>query len=89
METESNHEAAREKMATDTDQRCGAAVETIDLYQRTANSLRRMLESIGLQRRARMVPTLAEHIAKLAREHADDVVVDDEAAAADENASAA
>jgi hypothetical protein len=38
---------------------------TLDLYQRTANSLRRLLESIGLQRRSRdITPTLAEVIAK-------------------------
>jgi hypothetical protein len=40
----------------------------IDLYQRTANSLRRLLEAIGLERRQRDVPTLAEHLARLARE---------------------
>jgi hypothetical protein len=42
-----------------------ASATDIDLYQRTANSLRRLLESIGLQRRAKDVtPTLAEVIAK-------------------------
>jgi hypothetical protein len=38
-----------------------ALPEQIDLYQRTANSLRRLLESVGLERRARDVsPTLAD-----------------------------
>jgi hypothetical protein len=32
-----------------------ATPEALDLYQRTANSLRRMLESLGLKRRARDV----------------------------------
>jgi hypothetical protein len=32
--------------------------ETIDLYQRTANSLRRLLESIGLQRRPKDANTI-------------------------------
>jgi hypothetical protein len=35
--------------------------QTLDLYGRTANSLRRLLESVGLQRRARDVtPTLRD-----------------------------
>jgi hypothetical protein len=39
-----------------------AGDQDLDLYQRTANSLRRMLESVGLQRRARDVtgPGLGE-----------------------------
>jgi hypothetical protein len=39
-----------------------ATTEDLDLYQRTANSLRRLLEAVGLQRRARDVtaPTLDE-----------------------------
>jgi hypothetical protein len=32
-----------------------ASAEDLDLYQRTANSLRRLLEAVGLQRRARDV----------------------------------
>jgi len=32
----------------------------IDLYQRTANSLRRLLESVGLQRRPREVESLSD-----------------------------
>ena len=35
----------------------------LQLYQTTANSLRRLLESIGLQRRARPVETLEEYLA--------------------------
>jgi hypothetical protein len=49
-----------------------AKPEQIDLYQRTANSLRRMLESIGLERRARLVsvPTLADIAAEFERDEA-------------------
>jgi hypothetical protein len=40
-----------------------AKPEQIDLYQRTANSLRRMLEAVGLQRRSRDVtPNLQEYL---------------------------
>ena len=40
-----------------------AKPEQIDLYQRTANSLRRMLEAVGLQRRSRDVtPTLQDYL---------------------------
>jgi hypothetical protein len=43
-----------------------ASPEQIDLYQRTANSLRRLLEAVGLQRRARDIsPTLSD----LLRDH--------------------
>ena len=43
-----------------------AADGALDQYQRGANSLRRLLESVGLERRARdvTVPTLAEYLAK-------------------------
>jgi hypothetical protein len=61
-----------------------AAPEQIDLYQRTANSLRRLLESVGLERRAKTVPTLAEHLANLEREQAER----EQAAAADEASAA-
>ena len=37
-----------------------AKPDQIDLYQRTANSLRRLLESIGLERRARNITSLGE-----------------------------
>jgi hypothetical protein len=33
-----------------------ASTDDIDLYQRVANSLRRLLEAVGLQRRSRNVP---------------------------------
>jgi hypothetical protein len=37
--------------------------EDVDLYQRTSNSLRRLLEAIGLQRRPRtVVPSLSEYL---------------------------
>lgn len=37
----------------------------LDLYQRTAGTLRRLLESVGLKRRPKDVtPTLAEYVAK-------------------------
>jgi hypothetical protein len=43
----------------------GAAThEDLDLYQRTAGNLRRLLEAVGLRRRPRDVtPTLAEYLA--------------------------
>jgi hypothetical protein len=48
-----------------------ASAQDIDLYQRTANSLRRLLESLGLQRRAKDVtPTLQTYIAARAAEKA-------------------
>jgi hypothetical protein len=41
----------------------GASSEDLDLYQRTANSLRRLLEAIGLERRSRDVtPTLSTYL---------------------------
>jgi hypothetical protein len=37
--------------------------DELDLYQRSANSLRRLLESVGLERRAKtIVPTLSEYL---------------------------
>jgi hypothetical protein len=49
-----------------------ASVDDLDLYQRTAGNLRRLLEAVGLQRRAKNVtPTLAEYLAEAeARERA-------------------
>ena len=35
----------------------------LDLYQRAAGNLRRLLESVGLQRRARPVESLADYVA--------------------------
>ena len=42
----------------------GADTADLDLYQRTANSLRRLLESVGLRRRAKDItpPTIAEYM---------------------------
>jgi hypothetical protein len=41
----------------------------LDLYQRTAGNLRRLLESVGLERRPRDVtPTLAEYLASRGEE---------------------
>jgi hypothetical protein len=51
----------------------GAALpDQLDLYQRTANSLRRLLEAVGLQRRPRdvSVPTLADIAEEIEREEA-------------------
>jgi hypothetical protein len=42
-----------------------ASVDDLDLYQRTAGNLRRLLEAIGLQRRAKPVPSLQEYLASL------------------------
>ncbi|WP_201766341.1 hypothetical protein [Sphingobium ummariense] len=43
----------------------------LDLYQRTAGNLRRLLESVGLERRQRNVtPTLSEYAARKAAEKA-------------------
>jgi hypothetical protein len=40
-----------------------ALPEQLDLYQRTANSLRRLLEAVGLERRAKtIVPSLSEYL---------------------------
>jgi hypothetical protein len=39
-----------------------ASSEDLDLYQRTANSLRRLLEAIGLQRRTKTVPNLHDYL---------------------------
>jgi hypothetical protein len=40
----------------------GASERALDLYGRTANTLRRLLETIGLQRRARDVTTLVDYL---------------------------
>ena len=43
-----------------------AQPEQLDLYQRTANSLRRLLESVGLKRVPKDVtPSLAEYLATI------------------------
>jgi hypothetical protein len=40
-----------------------AQPDQLELYQRTANSLRRLLEAVGLERRAKtIVPTLSEYL---------------------------
>jgi hypothetical protein len=41
-----------------------ASAADLDAYQRVANSLRRLLEAVGLERRAKPVPTLAEYLAQ-------------------------
>lgn len=49
-----------------------ASPEQLDLYQRTANSLRRLLESVGLERRARDVsPTLDQIASEIDAEQAE------------------
>jgi hypothetical protein len=41
----------------------GSSESALEVYQRAANSMRRLLESVGLQRRSRDVtPTLAEYL---------------------------
>jgi hypothetical protein len=45
----------------------GADPDSLDLYQRTANSLRRLLESVGLERRARDVTTLGHILGEVRR----------------------
>ena len=42
-----------------------ADADDLDAYQRCANSLRRLLEAVGLQRRAKTVPSLQEYLASL------------------------
>src|SRR5262249_4789665 len=55
-----------ERMETDFALANGAPnIATLDAYQRAAGNLRRLLESLGLQRRARDVtPTLQAYVAK-------------------------
>jgi hypothetical protein len=47
-----------------------ASADDLDLYVRAAGNLRRLLEAIGLQRRARDVtpPTVSEYLAHVARQ---------------------
>ena len=62
-------------------------IAELEVYQRAANSMRRLLESVGLQRRSRdMTPTLAEYL-QAARMAAADAEPD--AAPASENAARA
>jgi hypothetical protein len=57
------------KFATDGE----ASAPDLDLYQRTAGNLRRLLEALGLQRRARDVtPTLEQYVALRAAQKAQD-----------------
>jgi hypothetical protein len=44
-----------------------AQPEQLDLYQRAAGNLRRLLETIGLERRARPVQSLQEYLASKER----------------------
>src|SRR5262245_37607349 len=41
-----------------------ASAPDLDLYQRSANSLRRLLEAVGLQRRTKPVETLQDYLAR-------------------------
>jgi hypothetical protein len=50
----------------------------LDLYQRSAGNLRRLLESVGLQRRAKPVQSLAEYLASRTIEAEAEDVEDDE-----------
>jgi hypothetical protein len=52
----------------------GADADDLDLYLRAANSLRRMLETIGLQRRSRNItPSLSDYL----NQHADTIDAED------------
>ena len=54
-----------------------ASAVDLDLYQRTANSLRRLLEAVGMQRRARDIttPSVASYV-----DHVNTQTIDEEAA---------
>ena len=58
-------------------------------YLAAINSQRRVLATIGIKRVAREIPTLAEHIATLAREHPEATPDDEAVSLDDESASAA
>jgi hypothetical protein len=46
-----------------------ASPQDLDLYQRTAGNLRRLLESIGLERRGRdLTPTVDQYVSELTQE---------------------
>lgn len=52
------------KFATSPD---GAQASDLDLYQRTSNSMRRLLETVGLQRRAKDVTPTLDQLAEQMR----------------------
>jgi hypothetical protein len=53
-----------------------ASADDLDLYQRTANSLRRLLEAVGLQRRAKDVtPSVADYLDHINRQTIDQEAV--------------
>ncbi len=58
-------EAALEQMEIEFARAGAADAETLDLYQRTAGNLRRLLEAIGLERRAKDVPPSPLEYARL------------------------
>jgi hypothetical protein len=50
-----------------------ASADDLDLYQRTAGNLRRLLEAVGLRRRARtIVPPLSEYLSRPSAQGVDD-----------------
>jgi hypothetical protein len=54
-----------------------ASADDLDLYQRAAGNLRRLLEAVGLQRRPRdMTPTLDQYLAAKQRANDDDEVTE-------------
>jgi hypothetical protein len=62
----------------------GATVDELDLYQRLANSMRRLLQAIGLERRAKSVndaPSLREYIQREYIQRRPVVVLDGQAEA--------
>ena len=47
----------------------------INEFQRTANSLRRLVESLGIERKAKTIPSLAEYMEKKRREETEEAEV--------------
>jgi hypothetical protein len=57
-------EVELERLEAEFARRGGAEIASLDLYQRTTGNLRRLLESLGLERRQRDVtPTLEQYLA--------------------------
>ncbi len=49
-----------------------AKLEQLEVYQRTVNTTRRLLESLGLQRRAKPVPSLHDYLGARSQDLSDD-----------------
>jgi len=61
----STHEVELERLEATFAAAGAADPELLDLYIRASGSLKRLLDTIGLERRARPVPTLSEELEKL------------------------